>query len=489
MSIVLRPYQNDFKTEIAKAIMIHKKVIACSATGSGKSKIMITIAMSALAKGRTVLIITESTKIFSQLAEETPDCVEIDAGSKLEWIEPNKIHIAMAQTLSRREELCRQLYDFGNGVIIINDEAHIGTATKLLQQFPEALLIGFTATPDARFSKHLPVLYNDCIVGPQPDELVQNGFLSPYFHFMRVGLNEKDLQLKGGEFTEESQRFAFEKTEIFKGLIDDLNKFSYKKCIIFTSSIKHCKDLMEILTGAYFNCIDIHSENSDSENAINMDRYRNGDINICVSVGVLTKGFDFPEIDLVILQRATTSLPLYLQMIGRGSRIADGKTKFTVLDYGLNGKRLGLWDQHRDWETMWKQTKKDKQGIAPVKECPQCWYLMAATITTCPNCGYVFQKQIDEQKEKETQLIELTSLYNGFRGKKIGDLSPKELAAYAKMKGALRHCIRVARAKDAADGIFLDYFAKEMGYKPTFADQQRKLITSEAIEFANITIR
>lgn len=473
----LRQYQLDFITNIRLVMSQAKRVIACSATGSGKTVTFLNIANKALEKGSTVLILTESKKIFSQIVSQQ-SAIHIKAGRKYLWIEPGKIYVAMAQTLQNRPFFIKQFQE--SKLLIINDECHIGTATKLLKQLPNAYLIGFTATPDYKVAKHLPVLYKGIVVGPQPQELVENGYLSPYYHYEKKSVDLTGLKKKGGEFTEESQFQAFEKPQVFSGLHNDLSHQVFKKAIIFCSSIKHCQQLTGELRSVGYQCSEVHSNNKNSD--IELSEFLHGETPICVSVGILTKGFDFPAIDLVILQRATTSLALYCQMVGRGSRIAPGKKRFTVLDYGGNASRHGLWNFEHDWGQKWDgKQKRKREGIAPTKECPKCFLMVSARAIECPECGYKWDKR--EQELIEGELVDITDEYNSIRGKFIADLTPFELALYAKSTNKKSFAIRVAKSKGED---FCKSYAKEMNYKPYWVQMQD---LSKPIDFYNIKIR
>jgi superfamily II DNA or RNA helicase len=492
MTFELRPYQQEFADNIIKGLAKHKRIIACAATGAGKTKTFIYLAQRAMSKGLTVLVLTESTKIYDQLTDEL-HAGNINADTRDQYIAPGHIYIAMAQTLVRRPKMIGQFIDQADKLLIITDEAHIGTPTKLLQQFPAALHIGFTATPDYRFAKHLPALYNDCIIGPQPDELVTNGYLSPYRHYARVLANLDELKIKNGEFTEETQERVFESKKVYDGLIDDLSTITFGKALIFTASIKHCEDVYAQLTAAGVSAIRIHSKLPQAQQTFDMARYRSTDqanrIDICISVGILTKGFDFPAIDLIILNRATTSLPLYLQMIGRGSRTFDGKQFFTVLDYGGNYERHGLWDAAIDWSKKWKEKKKKKDGVAPVKLCPSCDYINHVSASVCKNCGYVFE-HIPIVDDEATKLIEITASYRKLTGRLISTLEPHELALYARFKNKKGYACRIARAKhQAGDSSYLLSFASAMGYKPSWTHFQAEQINGEKIEFHDIVLR
>lgn len=477
----LRPYQQKLLDSINISLAKNKKIIGGMATGGGKTIVFTAITKMAINKGKTVLLLTESRKIFTQISNENKS-ISINAGVKFIDVKPNIVYCAMAQTLANRDFIISQFQNLNNNLIVIYDECHCGVATKLLQRLPNAYLIGFTATPDYRVAKHLPLLYNDIVIGAQPQELLEGGFLAPYYHYERQAADLKSLKKDSkGEFSEQSQFEAFETPKVFAGLHEDLKKFHNKKTIIFCSSIKHCATLSNELRGVGYELAEVHSKNEKSD--IELANFMEGNIDICVSVGILTKGFDYPPIDLVILQRATTSLALYMQMVGRGSRIYPDKHRFTVLDYGGNASRHGLWNFEFDWAKMWnKPPKKKKDGVSPIKECPKCFLIIAPRVMICPECGHEFQSK--EKEYVEGKLVEVTESYNKLRGKYIADLTPIELADYAKITNKKPFAIRVAKAKQ--DVLFLQSFATAMGYHSGWVKHQD---ISEPLEFYNIKIK
>lgn len=479
--IQLRPYQEKFISEIRKSVGIYKRIIACAATGSGKSKVFISISKGAIEKNRTVLIISESTSIYRQIHKEIGDTINIGDGIKEFYVEQNKIYVAMAQTLAKRKGLIKQFNDLGEKLLIIVDEAHIGTPTKLLKQFDNAYLIGFTATPDFRQAKHLPELYNNLVVGSQPQELVENGYLSPYFHFERQVADLSGLvKSSTGDYTESSQEKVFEKAEVFDGILDDLKKFTFHKCMIFCSSIKHCQDVVLKLRLLNYNVSECHSKNLKSD--YELFQFTNGSNNICVSVASLTKGFDEPGVDLIILNRATLSLPLYLQMIGRGSRLFIGKNRFTVLDYGKNGSRHKPWNYEHDWSKMWNKKPK-KEGVAPIKICSNCGFMMPTVLKECPECGLIKEHIPTEEEEKQTQLVEITEKYNALRGRLISSLTPLELYHYALMTNKKPYAKRIAMAKGAE---FLEHYARYCKWNYGWWNH---IIADTTLEYIDITIK
>jgi superfamily II DNA or RNA helicase len=507
----LRQYQQSFIRELGTAVKQHKRVIGCAATGAGKSKTFLQIAANAAKKRYTVLIITEARPIYDQLIAEV-HATEINSGNKVNHILPGGIYLAMAQTLKRRPYLIEQFKVISeapnifltNGLLIINDECHINQATGILKQLPNAMLIGCSGSPVGR---HLEQLYRHLVVGPQPHDLVLNGYLTPYWHFERKRADISQLELDhSGEYTEESQENVFSTDAVYDGLIEDLTNpaFTWKKALIFTSSIKHCEATAERLRQAGLRCVTVHSEVEDYPLANNvqpkrgqtledayLEQFTKGLTPICVSVSILTKGFDYPPTDFIGQLFKTTSLAKYLQTIGRASRVLKGeellpieqrkKQRFYVFDYGQNCTKHLPWDFERDWPTLWR-SKPKRAGVSPIKTCPQCDYINAASAKVCTFCGYTWPVlNTEEQPENpETILVEVTAKYNKLVGRKLSELTPEELSTYAKTKGYKQLAMRVAKWHCFSKGLerdmpgrqwLIDYGAY-MGYKPQWVHIQ-----------------
>lgn len=477
MPITLYPHQETFVTEVNHSVAKHQKVIACAATGAGKTKMFIVITGRAISKGRTVLIITESRKIFSQIIAEQHGRL-IAAGTNKLDLQPASVYIAMAQTLKRRAAMIQQFAALGKKLLVITDEAHIGTPSKILEQLPDAYHIGFTATPDSRAAPHIPILYNHVVIGPQPAMLVQAGYLSKYRHFNRKAADLSELKIEKGEYTEESQEAVFGSRFVFDGIIDDLNKILYHKAIVFCASIKDAEHTFDELTAAGFDCCCVHSKRPDYE----LLKFTDGPTRICVSVGMITKGFDYSDVDLVVIKRKTTSLPLFCQMCGRGSRISKVNEYFTILDYGMNWDYHGSWIMERDWVALaGPRKKKEKKGVPPIKLCPQCEAIIAVSARKCDFCGYEFPPP-ESEDPPESILVEVTSEYESIRGRQILSLSANELAIYARFLAKSKFAAAIARQQDIAAPGFLRSFGMAMGYKRGFEYAQKQLPAGHEIK-------
>ena len=469
MNFTLFPYQTAFVDQLRAGLAKHRSLIACLPTGGGKTKIFTSITLAAYKRGRTVLILTESTAIYSQILEEVgKDAIRIGDGVKEFYPHSGKVYVAMVQTLARRPLMLAEFAKMGRGLLVIADEAHIGTHKKVLAALDESFLLGFTATPDYRVAKHLPGLYQDCIVGAQVGDLIGLNRLSPYRHFERKGGQLDRLVKKAGEFTEESQAVAFLEPESIAVLIKDVRQAlsdGRKKVMIYTSSIAACRVVVTAFRESGVMACEVHSKNPHSE--FELYQFEEGDHQVCVSVGSLTKGYDFPAIDCIILYRATTSLALYLQMIGRGGRVMEAKKDFLVLDYGGNGTRHGRWDMSRDWSGKWNG-KDRSRGAGGGKLCPKCLALNVTSAEKCSECGHSF---VTKQKKKKTlegtQLVELGGI--GFTGRMVSSLSPEELLEWSRVSKKTHFAWRIARTQGDR---FLAKYATVSGYSGGWVRRQ-----------------
>jgi len=469
----LRPYQlglvDDTILRLSKAF----SVIMQLPTGGGKSVCMASISLRASTRGRVVLVLTESTKIFSQLKESIPGAVPVDASVKDTAVPPTaRVFLAMTQTLVRRPMLKIHFASLGASLLVMADEIHIGTHAKLVSQFPNAWKIGVTATPVLKDAPHLSEFY-DISEGPQVSELISDGFLSHYIHYARV--SEADLAVlekSGGDYTEASQEMAFDRNPVYDGLEQDILNMKPNKAMIFCASIRHCEIIYKELSSRGIRCLRYHSKMSKDEQMESMSKYKCGAVRIVISVGALTKGFDDPATDYIFLVRATTKLSVYLQMCGRGSRTHPEKHRFVVVDYGKNYSRFGLWSDRRDWRELWSKKKKKGESVPGEKVCVSCFAVIPTQTKICPYCG-VKQPVPKREQAPDTIIKKIGSSADNINGKTILSLTAKELSQYAKLSGNHKHAIRICKLKyTQGKEQFIRDFASAMGYNHGWVDYQ-----------------
>ena len=177
------------------------------------------------------------------------------------------------------------------------------------------------------------------------------------------------------------------------------------KAIVFNCNIEHSKLVTQQFLISGYNAKHIDANSSDRDDVISW--FNQTPNAILCNVGIATTGFDQPDIQTVIINKATASMPLWLQMCGRGGRTTPTKDKFTIIDLGGNTVTHGQWSDKRNWIEIFRTpVKKTKPGVAPVKDCPNCDALIAVRSMICPYCEYVFpEKQREEQLLSEFILL------------------------------------------------------------------------------------
>ena len=183
-----------------------------------------------------------------------------------------------------------------------------------------------------------------------------------------------------------------------------------KKTMIFNVNVAHNEVVYQAFLDENLPVYSITGSTPDNERKEAIEAFKNNPNAIMCSVGVLTTGFDEPSVEAIILNRATKSISLYFQMIGRGARICKNKQKFIVLDLGKNTTRHGLYDDYIDWNKFFEKGSKKEGaggGLAPIKECPECGFIIHTRKIECPGCGHDFEKErlAQEKEEKEKKLF------------------------------------------------------------------------------------
>ncbi|NQX99459.1 MAG: DEAD/DEAH box helicase, partial [Flavobacteriales bacterium] len=291
--------------------------------------------------------------------------------------------VAMVETLNNRlKDDMMDLKDIG---MVIVDEAHFNSFRKLFHYFESCIMLGVTATPLSSNVK-LPMYqnYNELIVGESINYLVKEGFLSsPTTYCYDVGLSSLKIGANG-DYTVRSSDLLYGDDPMLEKLVYAYEENSKgKKALIFNSGINTSLGVYDSFTKAGYTIKHLDNKNSPTERKEILDWFKNTPNAILTSVGILTTGFDEPSVDTIILNRATKSLTLYYQMIGRGSRVFGEKKKFTIIDLGNNVARFGAWNAPVDWHEIFRVPDFYLQNIIADAEIERSFkYKMPADVRT-----------------------------------------------------------------------------------------------------------
>ncbi|MCA0132783.1 DEAD/DEAH box helicase [Winogradskyella alexanderae] len=262
--------------------------------------------------------------------------------------------VAMVETLNNR--LSDNDFELKNIGLLIIDEAHYNSFRKLFKFFEECFILGVTATPLSSNIK-LPMKdnYNKLIVGDDISTLIKNGFLATaeMYHY-DVGLTSLKIGING-DYTVKSSEALYTNSLMQSKLLTAYEELARgKKTLIFNNGIYTSKEVYYTFKKAGYNVRHLDNTASKQERKDILKWFKYTPDAVLTSVSILTTGFDEPSVESIILNRATRSLTLYFQMIGRGSRIYKERTSFQVIDLGNNVARFGPWSQPVDWQHIFK---------------------------------------------------------------------------------------------------------------------------------------
>jgi superfamily II DNA/RNA helicase len=260
----------------------------------------------------------------------------------------------MVETLKNR--LTDDKLDISDIGLVIVDEAHYNSFTKIFKFFDESFILGVTATPLSSNIK-LPMYenYKELYVGETIEHLIENHYLaSANMYSYNVGLTSLEVGANG-DYTVKSSEDLYTNVDMLSKLVSAYEETSKgKKTLIFNNGIHTSIQVFHAFKRAGYPIAHLDNTNTKKERDFILRWFKKTPNAIITSVSILTTGFDEPTIESIILNRATKSLTLYYQMIGRGSRILDNKTTFNVIDLGNNFHRFGAWGADLDWQRMFR---------------------------------------------------------------------------------------------------------------------------------------
>ncbi|MDG1161382.1 MAG: DEAD/DEAH box helicase family protein, partial [Flavobacteriaceae bacterium] len=328
-------------------------------TGGGKTVIFSEIVRRYISKyNKKVLVLTHRIELSKQTSNMlgefgVPNKI-INSTANLDDQDNYHCFVAMVETLKNR--LTDDKLDISDIGLVIVDEAHYNSFTKIFKFFDDSFILGVTATPLSSNIK-LPMYenYKELYVGETIEHLIENNYLaSANMYSYNVGLTSLEVGANG-DYTVKSSEDLYTNVDMLSKLVSAYEETSKgKKTLIFNNGIHTSIQVFHAFKRAGYPIAHLDNTNTKKERDFILRWFKKTPNAIITSVSILTTGFDEPTIESIILNRATKSLTLYYQMIGRGSRILDHKTTFNVVDLGNNFHRFGAWGADLDWQRMFR---------------------------------------------------------------------------------------------------------------------------------------
>ena len=386
--IKLFDYQEDMKERIEKALRLHRSVMAQMPTGTGKTYLL-TAAIDSFVEDNPntkVWIVAHRKELVSQI-EETIKKFYSYSSSK------NKSLLVSVKAMSI-QWLSRHYNEIEEepGMIVI-DEAHHALAKtykEMWERFPKAKFLGLTATPCRLNGKGFIDLFDVLVQSWNIPEFISKGRLATY-DFVSIksdGVTQRlidSLQKRGadGDYQNKEMDMLLNKRPSIERLYQSFEEYGKdRKGIVYAINISHAKKIMELYQEHGIKAVAIDSKTPAAERQADIEAFKKGDIQVLVNVDIFSEGFDCPDVEFVQLARPTLSLAKYLQMVGRGLRVAKGKKNCVIIDnvglYRVFGLPSQVWN--------WKATFEGRLKYSRKKETPKerDFFLMYGKQETMP---------------------------------------------------------------------------------------------------------
>ena len=459
--LTLRPYQETMISEVRAELMAGRNPLIVSPCGSGKGSLISYMVNGAVKNGHHVIFAVHGMALVEDMHQRVeklgiPHGVLMGGKRRERW---HPVQIASIDTLHRMQHPPK-------ASLVIVDEAHMSmspTWRKTLDLYPEARIIGATATPirlDGKgLGKKTGGLFDSLVLGPNEAELIRMGFLVRSRVIAAKPIDLKGVKKTAGDFNSKQLAEACDKTTLNGDIVEHWKKHaSGRKTAAFGVDCAHAQHIAESFRASGIEWAYVDANTPSDERAKIWDDLDHGNLMGVSSVGCIAVGWDHSVVSCLIMARPTQSLGLWKQMLGRGSRIHPGKQDFIVLDHAGNTLRhepYGFFEDAVEWCLEGEAIRKTDKKPPPVATCKKCYGTFRAGPRECPFCGALMQVKQREIEVIDTGLVELTP--EEIRRRRV----PTEAE-----KKAYDALVRIGKQRGYKSGWARHVFSSKFGYHP-----------------------
>jgi superfamily II DNA or RNA helicase len=377
---VLRPYQTDFVAEFDRTVAAGtRRILGVAPTGGGKTVIFAEIIRCFVSRYKPVLVLTHRREIITQTSQKLRD-LDIPHGIIMAGTQPRPleaVQVAAIQTLHRRA-IHAGTMPLPPADLLVIDEAHhcpANTYRKIIEAYPDAVLLGLTATPCRGDGRGLGGIFQVIIECPQVAELIEQKYLVRTRVYAPVNPDLKGVRTVAGDYNERQLAERMDRAKLVGDIVTHWHKFSERrKTVAFAVNVSHSIHLRDEFIKSGVRAEHIDGSTPKPERDASLDRLASGEIDLITNCMVLTEGWDMPAVSCCILARPTKKMGLFRQMIGRVLRPADGKPmpSCSIIRAPYSGMGLS--------RTVWN-------GRLIQKNVPQARPMNSAARTTRRDCS------------------------------------------------------------------------------------------------------
>lgn len=410
--MTLRPYQQEAHDAIfEKWHEGARKLLLVLPTGTGKTIVFSAVTSDCVREGRRVLILAHRGELLDQAADKLQKSTGL--GSAVEKAESScfgswyRVVVGSVQTLMRESRLDKFPADYFGAIVV--DEAHhciSESYQKVLQHFPEARVLGVTATPDRGDMKDLGTYFEQIAYEYTLPQAIREGYLSPIKALtIPLKIDISDVGLSGGDFKAGEIGTALD--PYLEQIACEMEKHCRnRKTVVFLPLIKTSQKFRDILTAHGFRAAEVNG-NSEDRSEVLQD-FDEGRYDVLCNSMLLTEGWDCPSVDCIIVLRPTKIRSLYSQMVGRGTRLYPGKEHLLLLDF------LWMTEKHdlchpaslicEDPEVASRMTKNLAEKAGEAVDIESAEETASEDVQTARE--EALAKLLAEQKRKKSRLVD-----------------------------------------------------------------------------------
>lgn len=342
----LRPYQQEAKEAVFEQWDNGiRKTLLVLPTGCGKTIVFAKVTEDCVRKGERVLILAHRGELLDQAADKLKKTTGLN--SAIEKAESSclgswfRVVVGSVQTLMREKRLGQFPEDYFNTIII--DEAHhciSDSYQKVLKHFPEAHVLGVTATPDRGDMRNLGQYFESLAYEYTLPKAIKEGYLTPIKALtIPLKIDMSGVSVQAGDFKASDIGTALD--PYLEGIAQEMQKYcADKKTVVFLPLVKTSQKFRDVLNNYGFQAAEVNGDSQDRAEILS--DFESGKYNVLCNSMLLTEGWDCPSVDCVVVLRPTKVRSLYCQMVGRGTRLSPGKEHLLLLDFLWHTERHEL---------------------------------------------------------------------------------------------------------------------------------------------------
>jgi superfamily II DNA or RNA helicase len=398
----LRPYQTEVIDHFERIVANgERRVILVAPTGAGKTIIGAEIIKGEASACRNVLVLAHRREIIKQTSLKLFS-YGVDHGIIQSGLVPRlaeRVQVASVATLWARAIRTERM-ELPPADLLVVDECHhcpANTYSRIIESYPNAVLLGLTATPCRGDGRGLGGIFDVIIECPQVAELIEQKYLVRTRQYAPVDPDLRGVRTQAGDYVESQLADRMDRPNLVGDIVTHFLRFGERRrTVCFAVNVGHSIHIRDEFLRSGVRAEHIDGSTPKPERDAALARLASGETEVVTNCAILTEGWDMPEVGCVILARPTRKMGLYRQMVGRVLRPAPGKADAIVLDHSGAVFRHGFVEDHVEWtldperraQSPLHAARSESRSSSRLLECTQCSAIRTAG-EPCPHCGFL----------------------------------------------------------------------------------------------------